>query len=63
MLLSLALLPFVAVAVERLDAVRWAGRRVRTVPSKTIKGRLVFTADVAAAKDGATFLYEIVSEQ
>ena len=42
--------------VHALDA---AGRRVRVVPCKTIKGRLVFTADVAADKDSATFLYEI----
>ena len=45
--------------VHALDA---SGQRMRAVPSKTIKGRLVFTADIAADRDNATFLYEIVSD-
>ena len=45
--------------VHALDA---AGRRVRTVPSTTVKGHLMFAADVAADLENATFLYEIVSQ-
>ena len=44
----------------RVYALDTSGERVREVPCRTAKGRLLFTADVAADPENATFLYEIV---
>ena len=58
--ISIGLDPGADFAVWALDT---AGRRVREVPhSRDASGRLVFTADVAADPESATFLYEIERE-
>jgi hypothetical protein len=44
----------------KVYALDTSGERVREVPCKTSKGRLRFTADVAADPGNATFLYEVV---
>ena len=44
----------------RVYALDTSGARVRDVPCRIAKGRLRFTADVAADSGNATFLYEIV---
>lgn len=43
----------------RVHALDTSGERVRQVPCRVAKGRLRFTADVAADPGSATFLYEV----
>ena len=43
----------------RVHALDTSGKRVRKVPCNVAKGRLRFTADVAADPENATFLYEV----
>ena len=43
----------------RVYALDTSGERVREVPCRMAKGRLRFTADVAADPESATFLYEV----
>ena len=45
-------------AVHALDS---SGRRVRTVTSSCVDGKLRFLADVAADPTNATFVYEAVA--